>query len=391
MLLGLIGYAVVTVLAILAPSFWILVALRALMVTFGGALSPNGGALIRLHLPPARRAGAFGSVAAAISAAATIGPLIGGVLAALLGWRSIFLATLPFSAVAIALALRAIPPDPPRAPDERVRVDLIGAALLAASVASMIVPLTLLRIDVISLVLLPVAYAALSIVVLTFVWWELRHPEPLVQMRLFTRSTFRSACISETFANVSMFPIAVVASIFMQSYQGYSATATGLVIAVGSVAMVLFSPIGGRLADRRGRRLPALIGRVMILAGAAPLVAVTSGMSPLLLALAMTVVSIGGGMAFAPVQAAAIESAPRHYSGMAAGVFATTSFMGGVLGLTGVSVYLAAEELSIDQFRVIFAVFAATAAAAIAFITRVEPWPRYDEDGVLSPSDAPAN
>ena len=389
MLAAMLGYALVTASAALAPSFWVLVGIRALQVTFGGAVAPNGGALVRLHLPAARRAGAYGTISAAISVAATGGPLLGGVLAGTLGWRAIFLTALPLSIAALVLMSRAAPPDSVRPAGVRPNFDGVGALLLAGSVASLIVPLTLLRIDVLTLAQLPLAYAALSLVIATFVWWELRHPDPLVQVRLFADRTYRSACVSETLANISLFPFAVVVSIFLQSVQQRSAALSGLVIAIGSVTMILFSPIGGRMADRRGRRLPALIGRALLLLGTAPLVLLTRDTHPAMQAICMAITSAGLGMSYPAMQAAAIESAPRRYAGMAAGVFSTTSFVGGVVGITAVSVYLRGDHLHVSQFRLIYAAFTVAAAFSFVVALRVAPWPRHVEEA-LSPSDAPA-
>src|SRR6476661_2019212 len=129
------------------------------------------------------------------------------------------LAALPLSVVAESLKKKAAPLDSVRLPGPRPTFDGLGALLLASSVSALIVPLTLLRVGVLTLPQLPPAYAAVSLVIVAFVWWELRHPDPLVQVRLFVDRTYRSACVSETLANISLFPFAVVVSIFLQSVQ----------------------------------------------------------------------------------------------------------------------------------------------------------------------------
>jgi sugar phosphate permease len=88
----------------------------------------------------------------------------------------------------------------------------------------------------------------------------------------------------------------------------------------------------------------------------------------------MSVVFIGNGLAVPAGQAAAIESSPRDYSGMASGVAATTAFMGGIVGITWTAIYLA-EEPVLGQFHLVFIIFAAAALAAILIATRVAPWP----------------
>src|SRR5690606_5770921 len=99
--LSLAGYTLVTIAAALAPSFAVLVALRALQTTFGSATYPTGNAIIRVNLPESQRASAYGVIGSAISIAVAGGPFIGGALTDGFGWRAIFLANLPFSVGAL--------------------------------------------------------------------------------------------------------------------------------------------------------------------------------------------------------------------------------------------------------------------------------------------------
>ncbi|RIK41725.1 MAG: hypothetical protein DCC58_12060 [Chloroflexi bacterium] len=384
-LASIIGFIAVSFGAVFAPTFMSLVAMRVLQVTVGAATQPNGGALVRLHLPAATRAAAFGTITATMSLAMTLGPIVGGVLSSAVSWRAIFLINLPLSFAAFILGFRSIPHDARVPVRTRSSFDLIGTLLLFCSMLSLVLPMTLLRLGYMPLRWLPPAYLALSVVIVIFVRWELKQREPLVEPRLFLSRTYRAACVSDIFSNISQFPISVVISIFVQSYLDHSASTAGFVIAVGSVTMILFSPVGGRLADRFGRRLPAMAGRVFMVLGALLLLLSSRDTGLPLLVGALAVMSIGGGLSFAAVQAAALESAPRRYSGMAAGVFATTSFTGGIVGLTAASVYLAGDELVASQFQLIFLVFAITAAISMVFAARLEPWPaQQDEDPATS-------
>lgn len=377
---SIIGFVAVSFGAAVAPTFVAVVAMRMLQVTFGAATSPNGGALIRLYLPAATRAAAFGTLTATMSAAMTIGPIVAGVLASMTTWRTIFLVNLPIAAAAFLLGLRSVPHDMPQTREQRQPFDLVGAFLLFCSMLSLIVPLTLLRLGYISVTWLPPAYLVLSVVIAGFIRWELRQRAPLIEPRLFLGRTFRACCASDVFSNISQFPIAVVISIFVQTFLARSASTAGIVIAIGSVAMIVFSPIGGRLADRFGRRFPAMAGKVVMVVGALLLMLSDRESGLPLLVAGMAVLSVGGGLSFAAVQAAAIESAPKRYSGMAAGVFATTSFTGGIVGLTATSVYLAGDDLSASQFQLIFLVFAITALVSALIASRIEPWPQRDEN-----------
>ncbi len=374
---SLIGYTIVTVAAACAPSFGALIALRALQTTFGSVTFPTGNALIRVNLPESKRASAYGVIGSAISFAIAGGPFIGGALTGLFGWRAIFLANLPFSIAALVLVLLYIPNDarPPARARWQTRFDPVGILLLAVSVTSIVLPMTLVRDGFIPVVALPFIYLGSLAIIIGFFRWEWRQPDPIVQVRLYLVRTFRAAAFGEMFMNSAGFPLTVVASIYLQAYLDQSVFISGLVIAVGTIGMAAASPIGGRLADRYGRRLPLLIGRSIMVGGLLLcLLIIMLTDSPWAFAAGMAVVFAGNGLAIPAGQAAAIESSPRDYSGMAAGVAATTAFMGGIVGITWTSIYLG-EEPVLSQFRLIFAIFATGALIAILIATRVSPWP----------------
>ncbi len=374
---ALIGYTIITIAAAFAPSLWALVILRLLQTTFGSATFPTGNALIRVNLPESRRASAYGVIGSAISFAIAGGPLIGGALTGLFGWQAIFIANLPFSIGALILLMLYIPNDtrPPTTARWQSRFDPVGIGLLAASVVSIVLPMTLVRDDYIPVVVLPFVYIVSAAVVGVFFLWEWRQSDPIVQVRLYLSRSFRAAAFGDMFMNSAGFPLTVVASIYLQTYLDQSVFVSGIVIALGTIGGAAASPLGGRLADRFGRRFPLVLGRSVMVAGlllTLAIVALTS--SPWLFTIGMAVVFTGNGLAIPAGQTAAIESSPRDYSGMAAGVAATTAFMGGIIGITWTAIYLGENPL-LDQFQLVFTVFAAGAFIAILVATRVAPWP----------------
>lgn len=379
LIVGLAGYTVITIAAALAPGFWILVALRALQVSFGSASFPNGSALIRVNLPEARRATAYGVISAAISIAITGGPFVGGALADLFSWRAIFIANIPLSLLALFVMVRQVPRD--REEDRRwpTSLDAPGVGLLMLSVAAIVLPMTLARDGFVSPTLLPVVYAGTLVLLLAFARWEYRHPDPIIQVRLYLSNTFRSTVVSEMFMNLAGFPLTIVASLYLQALQDRSAAESGLLIALGTIGMAAASPIGGRLADRFGRRRPIIGGRILMVVGLLILIGTASpDTSAWIIVIGMALVFSGNGLALPPSQTSAIESAPRRFSGMAAGVATTTSFMGGIVGITWSSIYLG-ESPSVDQFLVVFSVFAAAAVASILIATRIAHWPAAEQ------------
>jgi multidrug resistance protein len=105
-LIGLSLFLAATVVAALSWSIEVLIVARTVQAIAGAMAIPNGTALVRSLVAPERRGRAFGNVGAAIAAAAGLGPPIGGVLTATLGWRWIFVANLLLLAPALVLGWR---------------------------------------------------------------------------------------------------------------------------------------------------------------------------------------------------------------------------------------------------------------------------------------------
>lgn len=379
LIFALIGYTVMTTIAIFAANFWFLVAARTLQVMFGSASFPNASALIRVNLPESRRASAYGIIGSAISIAITGGPFVGGALSDAFGWQAIFVANLPLSIAAAVLMFTQVPAD--RQTDRRrpKKLDIVGALLLLLTISSIVMPLAMAQDGLIRTSLLPFMYAGSLLITASFAFWEYRHSEPVIQVRLYLVRSFRSAAVSEMFMNFSGFPLTVVASVYLQALQGRSASSAGLVIALGTVGMAVMSPIGGRLADRLGRRTPIIIGRVVMLCGLVILVTTVSATTnPFIIALGMGLVFSGNGLALPPGQTAAIESAPREFSGMAAGVATTTAFLGGIMGVTWSSIYLG-ENPSVSNFEIVFLAFITASCLSILIASRIHPWPASEQ------------
>src|SRR5438309_10852942 len=123
MLAALVYFALASAGAAAASSILVLAFFRINQAIAAAALVPNGLGLLREAIPSGRRGAEFGIVSAATAVGATVGPLVGGLLAAI-DWRWIFLVNVPLCAAALALSWRVLPP---RTARETARFDLAGA------------------------------------------------------------------------------------------------------------------------------------------------------------------------------------------------------------------------------------------------------------------------
>jgi len=136
-----------------------------------------------------------------------------------------------------------------------------------------------------------------------------------------------------------------------------------------SVAMVALAPIGGRLADPRGNRLPATAGLTLLTLACAMLAAMGAAPSAPGLAGTLLLAGVGLGLAGAALQTAAIEAVDPRHAGMAAGLFSTDRYAGSIVSALLLAALLGHGSAHAVAF---FAIIAAAAAAAALLALRLE-------------------
>ena len=136
-----------------------------------------------------------------------------------------------------------------------------------------------------------------------------------------------------------------------------------------SVAMVAVAPLGGRLADRRGHRIPAVAGLALLALATAGLATMADAPSAAGLAAALLVAGVGLGLANAPLQAAAVEAVDPRDAGVASGLYSSGRYTGSILSSALLAVLLGHGT---DHAGALFAVTTVTALLAAALALRLD-------------------
>jgi DHA2 family methylenomycin A resistance protein-like MFS transporter len=361
-LIGLIWFGVASAGCAFAPSLPILILFRAQQALAGALSFPNGTAMVREAVPEERRGSAFGTIGLATGLAAASGPPIGGVLVHAFGWAAIFWANIPVVATALLLGWRGLPRQALLRSGKRVRFDLAGSGLFAVSLGALIAIPTMLKLD------RPVFAIAAGLAGLVsgvlFVRWELRSSAPVVDVRLFAQSQFAASCGSIGLSNLVMYTTLLALPLYLEGARGHSVQISGLVLAALSAFAAIWGPLGGRWTDRSGRRAPALFGAAALLIGSALLAIVVRGEAIIPVAVALALMGIGIGVSGAPVQTAAMESAPRERAGSAAGIYSTSRYLGSVVGSSVLAIVFVRRPHTGEEGRFI-ALFAGLALVAL--------------------------
>lgn len=332
-LLSMVGVALGATGAAAAPTLPVLIAFRAVQGFSGALVLPTVLALLTSAAGPLRRGQAVSWWAAANGAGQAAGPTMGGLLTDTLGWRSVFLAIVPFAVVAYAGGRRYLP----RTPARFVRLDAAGASALAAGVA-----LVLLGASAAAPAgpLSPVVSGGLGLGVLAlvvFVAIERRRAHPFVPLTLLTEPRFARSAVAALCQMFCLTGTLLVIPLYLMSRLGMSSRAAGVVIVALPLAMTLLAPVAGVLTERWSPRRAlrgGLLGLALAEIGLAAVVAGGgSGLAPTS-ALVASAACIGAGMAFTqtPAAAGASRSAQEADSGAGLGVFNMLRFIGAALG-----------------------------------------------------------
>jgi DHA2 family methylenomycin A resistance protein-like MFS transporter len=197
-----------------------------------------------------------------------------------------------------------------------------------------------------------------------FLWWERSHPDPVLQPRLFRRRAFAAANGGIALGNLAMYTVLLSIPLLLASRSESSTLQAGLVLTAMSAAMIVVSPLGGRLADTFGRRLPTIVGLAVLTLGAVPLaVAGAEIMLPPLL-VGLVLVGAGIGIATPGLQSTAVESVSIEEAGVASGIYSTSRYLGSIVGSAILAGLLGADRSDADGLGRVFVIVLTAAALA---------------------------
>jgi EmrB/QacA subfamily drug resistance transporter len=304
-MLTLAGFTASSALCGLSWNLPSLIGFRATQGLAGGMLQPLGIAIVFTIITPLERGRFMVMLGLPQLLAPILGPTVGGYIVQYFSWRLIFFINLPLGLINLFLARKLLKETEVR---PEARLDLRGFILAALAFPGIILGLSEGSergwSSPIVLVLLVVGVLAL----IAFIRVELKVPEPLLHLRLFSDPTFSLAMVILFIANISLFGVQYLLPLFLQQAHGIGAAKTGLVLFPSGIASFLAMNIGGRLYNRVGPRPLAITGLVTMLLGTLALSRINASSSLLLISGLASIRGIALGLCFIPVQTAAYNT-----------------------------------------------------------------------------------
>jgi EmrB/QacA subfamily drug resistance transporter len=329
---GLATFTIASVLCGLAPSIEVLIACRVLQAVGGTMMVALGPSILVDAFPQAERGKALGLVWAAVSIGIVIGPVLGGILIALVDWRAIFLVNAPLGIVGAWLAARHVRATRPLGGQ---RMDYLGAGLLGVSLLCLSLGLTLSQTQGLGAPSILGLFATALAAGAGFVAVQLRRSNPLIDLGIL-RAPLLSVSVIAGFVTFAASSATIfLLPFYLQGVLGYAAVEIGLLLAVAPVAMGVSSPVAGVLSDRFGVRRLTLAGLVILGAAYAGLTTLDEATSAVSLVALWIPIGVGMGVFQSPNNSAIMGAAPPEYSGVASGLLTMTRLLG---QLTGVAV-----------------------------------------------------
>ena len=248
-----------------APALWVLVAARAVQGVGAAIMMAISMAQVAAVVPKSRAGSAMGLLATMSAVGTALGPALGGMLIASMGWQAIFLVKVPIGLVAWRLAYRHLPADAARSATPRPGFDHLGTLLLAVTLAAYALAVTTGRghFGTVNAALLLASFIGVAVFVLV----QTKAAAPLIELALFRNPVLSAGLGMSVLVVTVMMATLIVGPFYLAGTLVLDAVLVGLVMSCGPVVAALAGIPAGRMADRFGSRSMIIAGLTVMAAG----------------------------------------------------------------------------------------------------------------------------
>jgi MFS family permease len=265
LLIGIALFTVASALCGAAPTLWLLIAARALQGVGAAMMMALAMALVGETVPKAKIGSTMGLLGTMSAIGTALGPSLGGLLISGLGWRAIFLSTVPLGALTFLLAYRTLPVDGRQPQTDQPAFASVGTLLLAATLAAYTLAMTARhgQFGLLNLVLLGAALFGAGL----FVRAEARASSPLIRLAMFRDPALSASLAASALVSTVLMATLVVGPFYLSGALGLDAAVIGLVMSGGPLVAALAGVPAGRLVDRFGADHVTLVGLAGVVVG----------------------------------------------------------------------------------------------------------------------------
>ena len=318
-----------------APNLQILIIARVLQGMGGGALQPIAQAVLLESFPPAKRGAAMAVYGMGVVVAPIIGPTLGGWITDNYSWRWIFYINLPVGALAAFMANTFVE-DPPYLKDQKPgRIDYIGFGLMALGLSALELTLDLgQQKDWFSSPFIVFTAVSCTVLLISFVVWELFTPEPIVNLRVFLNRNFAVGCALIATIGIVLYGSTALLPLFLQTLLGYPAVESGLAVSPRGIGAVLSMVIVGRLISKLDSRYLIVFGFSVLTISIYMFVGLNLYIAQSNIVYPMLISGFALGFVFVPLTTMTMSTLPQEQIGNATGIYNLMRNSGGSIGIS---------------------------------------------------------
>jgi len=345
LVVALVGLAAGALLAALVSSLALMIVARTIQ-GLGGAIFPLAFGIVRDEFPRERVAGAIALISGILGIGAGLGIVLAGPILQHLSYHWLFWLPLIVTVIAAAAAIAFIPESTLRAPGH---IHWLGAGLLSGWLVALLIAVSEASTwgwgspKTVGLLVLSALVAA------AWVGAENRTPHPLVDMKMMRLPGVWTTNLAALLLGFGMYSAFILIPQLVQTPKstgygfGASVTQAGLFLVPTTVAMLIFSPIGGRLSGVVGSKVPLVIGSAMTTVSFVVLAEANARWE---IYVASALLGIGVGFAFAALANLIVEAVPAGQTGVASGMNTIVRTIGGAIGAEVAASILAGNLLA---------------------------------------------
>ncbi len=336
-LLSLAVFTLGSGLSALSPSLGFLVAARVLQAVGGGMVMPTTMSMVYRIIPRKQIGTATAFFGMAMLLAPAVGPTLGGYLVQYVNWRWIFTINLPIGVFGGLLAATSLPEFPRH---DAGPFDGVGFLAVSAGLGSLLLALSEGQTWGWSSHAIVWLFFISGVSLLAFIWIELGVARPLLDLRVFRYTEYTLSCLFVLGMSVALFAAVFFIPVFLQLARGMGALDTGLILMPGALVTGLFMPVGGKLYDKMGARVPVVAGAVILAASTFLFHNLSLTTPDSTLAIWSALRGIGMGLAMMPATTAGMAIIPPLELGRASAVQNIVQRLGGAFGIAVLTVML---------------------------------------------------
>lgn len=329
-LAGLSLFLLASLLASMANSSTQLILARILQGAAGALYVPAMYAMIHLYVAEQRRGFAIGMMSLGVGLGLAIGPVLGGFLLTLWGWRSIFLINLPVGCIALFIIYHYKKQE--EIPAQKKPINFLSVILLSTSLMT---TLYLLSHWQTSFLLSRLALIAMSIISLyAFIVQQNRLKFPLIPLTIFKNTAYSGCLFGILLEQYAFSTIIVATGLYLQKVLLLSPLSSCLVYLALTSVFGIIAVVGGTWVDRLGIRKPIISGLLLLSLGSLVFAVLSTTNSFSLLCVMLLMLGIGMGLAFSGLNAGIVKVVASESIGIASSIFVTFALLGNTFGVT---------------------------------------------------------